>query len=183
MNTEDDARALEDLEQTGASERRPGETAVIGLFLGAGVCFWVGALNLNFDDERFGVGPGAVPLVVSSLFVVVMMIAFIQSLVLRRRRSERRGGVSWAGIKHAAGEFGFSRDLFIVVGVLVLSLLLVPVVGLIPALAAMSFVCSWLVGRKPWWSSLIVAAAAAAVIHVVFDLLLGVPVPQPLSFL
>lgn len=186
MNVEDegDARAIEELERSTSAERQPGEIAVIAIFLGAGVFFLYGARGYPFTTEDGLVGPGAVPITIATLYVIVMTIALVISIRSRPRPAAAAATTSpVARVLAGSRAFGINRDLLIVVGVLGVSLVAVPILGLIPALAVMSFICSWVVGRKKWWSSLIVTAGAALVTHLVFVTLLRVPLPQPLDFL
>lgn len=159
------------------------------------------ALLTAFDypilTESGQVGPGLLPAVFSGLITVISAGLLLATLAGRRAKHDDglaeiahsvTADVS-SGPDDQADEgldiFGRTagyrmRQLQMVTVALVVSLLLVPLVGLLVALGLFSLVASILVERRPWLSSVVITAVSLVSIYLVFAVFLEVPLPTGL---
>jgi hypothetical protein len=69
------------------------------------------------------------------------------------------------------------RQLQMVTVALIVALLIVPLVGLLGALALFCLFASIVVERRPWLSSVVITTVSITVIYLVFAVFLEVPLP------
>ena len=123
-----------------------------------------------------GPGSGLFPLLAALLIILGGLGVLIQDL---------RRGRSGADM---AERFWMARGAALRVGLLILVM-----VGMILAVPHLGFALSGALGlpllfrtiapRSPWWFALLVGAIAAALVHLLFAVLLGTPLPRgPLGF-
>jgi len=126
---------------------------------------------------RGQLGPGAVPMVVGVLLAVVGA-----ALVLTARRPIRAAlpvdGTADTGEPDEHEPSG-TRKAFLVLALLAVAVALGRLVGLIVAIAAFILVVGLVVERLGAARSLVLAAIGAGLFHVVFDLVLDIPLPGP----
>jgi putative tricarboxylic transport membrane protein len=133
-------------------------------------------------DERGQVGPGFMPVLAGSLMA---LFGFLDLGLDWRRRavtvaSEDAGQVSACTEQpDVRGRTARQRQrqLWIVFGLVLLALLLVPVVGFLISFGLLLFVCSYAVERQGLLPSLLVSVVAVAVIYGIFVTFLSVPLP------
>lgn len=152
----------------------------------SGVLVVVGAVaaligsGYGFTTDNGQIGAGFMPVV---LGVVMAVLAVVDVVATLRRPPDADAG---AGTEQSdidvLGRSQRQRNgmLALVVGLLFLSLLLVPVTGLLIALGLLVVAIATIVERRHILAALLVGAIAIAVVHVVFAVLLKVPMPTGL---
>ncbi len=144
------------------------------------------------DDGRMG--PGFLPVLTASVVAICGGIDILFRLRARRRPAS-------AGVAAPAGEaesaddlvtaetpvddldiFGRSarqrtRMLWVVLGIVTVALLLVPIIGFLPAFAIVLVGCSFFVERRKLLPSLLVSGIALAAAYLIFGVFLRVPLP------
>lgn len=152
----------------------------------SGVLVVVGAVaaligsGYGFTTDNGQIGAGFMPVV---LGVVMAVLAVVDVVATLRRPPDADAG---AGTEESdidvLGRSQRQRNgmLALVVGLLFLALLLVPVTGLLIALGLLVVATATIVERRHILAALLVGAIAIAVVHVVFAVLLKVPMPTGL---
>lgn len=152
----------------------------------SGVLVVVGAVaaligsGYGFTTDNGQIGAGFMPVV---LGVVMAVLAVVDVVATLRRPPDADAG---AGTEQSdidvLGRSQRQRNgmLALVVGLLFLALLLVPVTGLLIALGLLVVAIATIVERRHILAALLVGAIAIAVVHVVFAVLLKVPMPTGL---
>ncbi|MDX2398612.1 tripartite tricarboxylate transporter TctB family protein [Microbacterium algeriense] len=152
----------------------------------SGVLVVVGAVaaligsGYGFTTDNGQIGAGFMPVV---LGVVMAVLAVVDVVATLRRPPDADAG---AGTEESdidvLGRSQRQRNgmLALVVGLLFLALLLVPVTGLLIALGLLVVAIATIVERRHILAALLVGAIAIAVVHVVFAVLLKVPMPTGL---
>jgi hypothetical protein len=130
---------------------------------GAGVA--AGSFSYGLLVDGGLVGPGLLPLVAG-----VLVFAFSGALLARAWRGQ-------VPVDDAPVEPRRVRVVWVVFGLLLVTLLLAPLIGFLPAFGLFVFVVSRFVERRPWWWSVVVAVLAGVVLYVVFVVFLNVPLP------
>lgn len=153
-----------------------------GVLIAYGVIALIGAFffafSLQYDFYRYEdqVGPGFMPRVVG-MIVLLLGVALIMQEI--RTGSVLKGD---SGVDDEQGEDGLSRKTVIkllsVFGLIILTVILVPVLGLIPPLVLLVAALTIAIERMPIIPSIIVSAGAAALAYVLFVMVLRVPVPM-----
>jgi hypothetical protein len=164
------------------------------------------AFITSFDYPAFNegnrIGPGFLPAVYGGLIALISAVMLVLTLTGHRARHDH--GLAEVAGSVAPGTFDEPRsaeaaeaddesaddvDIFgrtaaqrmrqlqMVTVALVVALLLVPLAGLLGALALFCLFASIVVERRPWLSSLLITGASVAVIYLVFAVLLEVPLP------
>src|SRR3954447_2324460 len=173
--------------------RRAGLAASIVLAL-IGIAAVLGGTGYGMFVDRGEVGPGFLPVVAGSLVAIFAAVDVANRL--RGRGSsdaileavapdvdeELRADLA-ASEETDLDIFGRTqrqrtRMLAIVVGILVATLLLVQVLGFIPAFGLMLFVIAVFVERRKWLPSAAVTLVTCAVVYLLFVTLLRVPRPE-----
>lgn len=150
------------------------------LAIGAG--YLAMAVNLPSSALDDAVGTGGLPKALGALMIGLGLCLLVNGLVAQRRAAasaqavleadddevERLGG---AGLARAGG----------LLAIAVAYVLIVRVVGYLPAIAALIVAAALHGGARLGWRVLAIGAAGAVVYHAIFVLLLGIP--QPAGFL
>lgn len=171
---------------------RAGEATVYGvLALLGGVAAVVGSgYGLLQDGGR--VGPGLVPTVAGALLALLAMVLMVRAVRERRGRARAKAPSTAPVVDEPVADqpatdepdlFGRTqaervRHLWVVFGLLLVTIVAVTLLGFLVAFGAFVLVVSiWVERRRPA-GSLVIAVAASAVIYLVFELFLRVPLPQ-----
>ncbi|TDC63251.1 tripartite tricarboxylate transporter TctB family protein [Streptomyces hainanensis] len=148
-----------------------------------GVLAAVGALflALSFEyhwtnPEDGAVGPGALPRVAGLALLLLGLVLVRQEI---RVGSALEGdGLVVEDAAHTPEERRrVRRKLLAVVATMVVTALAIPLLGLLPALTLMTLFLAAVVERQPPLRSLLVAGATYAVAHLIFVVVLRVPLP------
>jgi hypothetical protein len=145
-----------------------------------------------FNDEG-EVGPGLLPVVVGSLLCFIALALVVQAAVARRTHATPGSGAEDATATGTltTAELDFEEEpdalgrtsrervhqLWTVFGLLFVTLLVVPLLGLIGAFGVLVLVVSAWVERRRVLPSVAVAVGACVFIYLVFVTFLRVPVP------
>lgn len=154
----------------------------------SGVLVVVGAVaaligsGYGFTTDNGQIGAGFMPVV---LGVVMAVLAVVDVVATLRRPPDADAGAGAGTEESDIDVLGRSQRqrngmLALVVGLLFLALLLVPVTGLLIALGLLVVAIATIVERRHILAALLVGAIAIAVVHVVFAVLLKVPMPTGL---
>lgn len=163
----------------------------------------IGGITYGPFTDKGLVGPGFIPLVSGILTAVAGFCVCIRALLSRPEQSpaipsrahgpglpthdarQRHSRDTDADETDAAGVDTFGRTteerrlavvwIFVVIG---LAIALAHVVGLLLALTLMTGALVGVVERKPWWLMLICMLGTFLIGHLVFQTLLGVPMPR-----
>ncbi|MGK5529704.1 tripartite tricarboxylate transporter TctB family protein [Streptomyces sp. URMC 129] len=156
--------------------RRP-VLAAYGVLSAVGTAFFLLSFPYHWSSPEDGaIGPGAVPRV-AGLALALLGLVLI--------RQEIRVGSTLEGDGLVAEDSGHTpeetrrirRKLVVVVATMVITTLLIPVLGLLPALSLMALFLAAVVERQPWPRSAAMAAATLAGTYLLFEVLLRIPLP------
>lgn len=133
----------------------------------------------GFTKDNGQIGAGFMPVVLGMVMALLAVVDVVATV--RRPASKEDAGTDESDID-ALGRSQHQRNrmLALVVGLLFLALLLVPVTGLLIALGLLVVAIATVVERRHILAALLVGAIAIAVVHVVFAVLLKVPMPTGL---
>lgn len=154
------------------------------------------AVGYGVTQDNGQIGAGFLPLV---LGLVVALLGAIDAGAILLRREPSHPAEQLTGVEAEADAAAIdtpeeasdldvlgrtqrqrNRMLLIVIGMILGALLLVPLTGLLIALALLVVAIATLVERRKLVPSLLVGGIAIAVVHVVFAVLLKVPMPTGL---
>jgi putative tricarboxylic transport membrane protein len=133
-------------------------------------------------DERGQVGPGFMPVLAGSLMALFGLL----DLGLSWRRGaatvdpvDARHDAQCTERPDVRGRTSRQRQqqLWVVFGLVLLALLLVPVLGFLISFGLLLFVCSYAVERQGLLPSLLVSVASVAAVYGIFVAFLSVPLP------
>lgn len=142
--------------------------------LGVGVAWASVGFGLTLDNGQ--VGPGLLPAVSGALLAVLGM-----ALLLRTRRTPAAEPAGDNGVDiHGRTPEARIRQLRIVFGLLLATIVAVNVLGFLIAFGLFVLVVSTWVERRKLLPSLVMTVAACAVIYAVFVVFLRVPLPPGL---
>jgi hypothetical protein len=157
------------------------EAVAYGFLTAVGGYALVTAFDYPLFNEGNRIGPGLLPAVFAGLITLISGV--VQSVVADSTAEETSphadpedatdGDVDIFG-RTAAQRF---RQLQMVTVALIVCLLIVPLVGLLGALALFCLVASIGVERRPWLSSVVITAVSVTTIYLVFSVFLEVPLP------
>lgn len=157
-----------------AANETPGRTMsatrianlVISLaMLGIAILFLVTALTTMRYLGDYGPGPGFIPVWVSGAAVLFCLWLVVQS---------------WRGAYDGGSDLVLPGRSLLFFAIIVGSMLLVPVLGLLLALALFVLVTSLWVERTPLWQSVAVTAGLLASLYLLLVTLLNIPLPSGL---
>jgi putative tricarboxylic transport membrane protein len=167
---------------------RSGEVLIYLLLTVVGLVAAVMGRGYGITIEGGRVGPGMVPFVAGASVAVLSAVLLVQAV--RRAAAEALDAVPVLDSVQDADDqetdiFGRTekqrvRQLWTVFGLLLATLFLVTWVGFLIAFGLFIFVVSTFVEKRKPLGSAIVAVAACTFIYLVFELFLGVPLPQGL---
>ncbi len=170
-----------------------GQVTAFALLIAAGGYLVVTSFGYGLRNEDDSVGPGLLPLVIGACMVVLAGYELVVQ-VGGGRTPPRDALADLAGDRPAEAEGGdgdradgidiFGRtepervhQLWTVAAAMLVAILLVPLCGFLGAFGALVLFISVWVERRPWPAAVAVTAVSVAVVHVVFVLLLSVPLP------
>ena len=172
------------------------KAAFSALLAVAGAAAAIGGVGYGITQENGQIGAGFLPLVLGAALAALAGIDVIQTLRGRTLTdpAEELTGVGAEADAAAIDTVAEAPDidslgrsqkqrnrmLAIVLGMTFVALLLVPVLGLLISLGVLLVAISTLVERRRILTSLLVGAIAVGLIHIVFAVLLGVPMPTGL---
>lgn len=165
-------------------------TAIIGVVGGVALVMGIG---YGFLAEDGGVGPGFLP-VLTGAFIVVAAAAEIArmfltapvtdsgALVDKAQQVEQQATAAVSTLGGQRDEFGRTaeqrgRAVVKVFAVVLVAILLVPVIGLLLALGAMTFTITWWIERQSPIAAVLLAVGAVVFARLAFVGLLGVSTP------
>lgn len=156
------------------------EVVVVGALAVLGAAAAAAAPGYGILVEGNRVGPGLVPLVAGIL--VAMLFGAVFARALRRARTPQGAGSHGPAASDGLDIFGRTREqrerqLWTVMGLLLVALLLVPVVGFLPGFGLFTFVVSTAVEGRPLLQSILISLIAAAAVYAMFVEFLAVPLP------
>ncbi|UPY36277.1 tripartite tricarboxylate transporter TctB family protein [Sediminicoccus sp. KRV36] len=145
--------------------------------------FWV-LFGLALAQQSLALGLGGPGGPGSGLFPLLSALLIIMGGAGVLLRDLRRAGPN----EELAERFWMARGAALRVGLLILVM-----TGMILAVPSLGFALSGAIGlpllfrtiapHSPWWFALLVGAVAAAIVHLLFAVLLGTPLPRgPLGF-
>lgn len=138
-----------------------------------GAAFFVGSFEYSLYRGENQVGPAVLPRYVSGLLVFLGVLLVIQEV----RVGSRLAGDSGIETETSSLTPKTIRKLLIVFGVMILTLILVPLLGLLPSLVLLIPLLTIWVERMPVMTSLIVTLVAAMAAYLIFIVFLRVPMP------
>jgi putative tricarboxylic transport membrane protein len=126
-------------------------------------------------DEGGLVGPGFMPVLAGGLMT---LFGFLE-LGLNWRSRSITGASAGTDQADVRGRTSRQRQqqLWVVFGLVLLALLLLPVLGFLISFGLLLFVCSYAVERQSLLPSLLVSVVSVAAIYGIFVAFLGVPLP------
>lgn len=161
---------------------RAPEAVAYGLvtLLGAGFVATSFGYGLRTDDGW--IGPGFLPLVVGGLLVLLSAAELTRCLRASGRPAADGTDSGDAADDEGTDIFGRTeaqrvRQLWTVAAAILVTVLVVPLLGLPVAFGALVFFISTWVERRPLRTAVVITAVSITVVHVVFVTLLGVPLP------
>jgi amino acid transporter len=162
------------------ADRSYGEVVVVGALAVLGAAAVVGAPGYGILVEGNRVGPGLVPLVAGILVAMLFGAAFVEAM--RGARTMQGAGGQGPAVRDGHDIFGRTREqrvrqLWIVVGLLLVTLLLVPVIGFLLAFGLFTFVVSTAVEGRPLLQAILISLVAVAAVYAIFVEFLAVPLP------
>ena len=178
------------------------EAVAYGFLTAVGGYAFINAFDYPIFNEGNRIGPGLLPAIFGGLIAVISAVLLVLTLTGHRARHDHglaevaqsvapdnlvgSGSAETADPDaEADGDvdiFGRTaaqrmRQLQMVTVALIVALLLVPLVGLLGALALFCLFASIVVERRPWLSSVLITGVSITVIYLVFSVLLEVPLP------
>ncbi|MDF2523093.1 MAG: hypothetical protein K0R31_734 [Clostridiales bacterium] len=139
-------------------------SAVLFLF---GIYIIIGSLNLDYMD-KFTPGPGFLPLWTG--IIIALLAIVIAAMTFTKRTDNRPSQFSKKDIP----------DFSIIIGGSIVVLIATPFVGLAVALGIMSGGMARLWGEKNWVKVVALAILTPVLLHLIFAVGLGVPMPMGL---
>jgi len=169
-----------------------GEVVAYALLAAAGGYLVVTSFGYGLRNEDGSIGPGMLPLVIGTCLVVLTGLELVGRLRGTRTRhrdllAEVAGNAGAEAADPAQPPDGTDifgrteservRQLWTVVAAMLGAILLVPLCGFLLAFGALVMFISVVVERRPVLTAAVVTAVSVAAVHVVFVVLLGVPLP------
>lgn len=162
-----------DTDQDDDSGGRWGILVAYIVIAAVGAAFFIGSFQYSYYRTDIQVGPGYLPRYAGALLMVLGLLLVIQAV---QARKDSAPTLSSKGLQ--AFNTSEMRKLALVFTCIVISLLLVPVLGLIVALGLLVATLTIVVERMPAIPSALFSAGAAVVAYVVFIVVLRVPLPM-----
>ena len=154
------------------------QAVAFGVLAALGAAVFGTSFGYGILGEEGRVGPGLLPMVTGLLLLLLSAGQLVTRVVRAAPRGPDRGGNQGGGVD-ASGrtEPQRVRRLWTVVGALPVTVLLVPLVGFLPALGLLVLFVSAVVERRPLLVALLVTAVAVAAGYGIFAVFLDVPLP------
>ncbi|MGM8365211.1 tripartite tricarboxylate transporter TctB family protein [Virgibacillus sp. W0181] len=132
--------------------------SIVGLFT---------SLKLDIIHRGGEMGPGFLPLVLSSLLIVLILVYLFSNLARFKNKSSSK--------KRENKIVYYPHIIFIFM--LIISLALIPLFGMLVSLGIFSFVILLMIEKLTWYKSLIFSILLIIGIYFIFDFLLGMKIP------
>jgi heme A synthase len=183
------------------------EAVVYGFLTALGAYAFITAFDYDILNEGNRVGPGLIPAILGGLIALISAVLLVLALIGHRAGHDHglaevaqsvvadaqgeAGSVGDGSAENADPDAGTADDLDIfgrtpaqrmrqlqmVTVALAVSLLLVPLLGLLGALGLFCLFASIVVERRPWLSSVVITVVSIGVIYGLFSVFLEVPLP------
>ena len=173
-----------------AKEETFGQAVLFAVVTGVGVFLVATAGQYTVISDDGELGGGFLPLAAGVVLALLGGIQLVQAALRVRRlaRDSRALEVAEARRRSEAAELDiFGRttaqrmgQLGTVVLAIVVSVALVPLLGLLVALLLLSLFISAVVERRGWWASVLISVASVGLVYLIFDVLLALPLPDGL---
>ncbi|MGY3128274.1 hypothetical protein ACVWW9_001773 [Agrococcus sp. UYP33] len=161
-----------------------------------GLAAAIGGWGYGVAQENGQIGPGFLPV---ALGIIIVVLAGVDTASILLRREPTHPAEQLTGVEAEADAAAIdtveespdidalgrsqrqrNRMLVVVGGMLLGALLLVPVLGLLISLGVLMLTIAIVVERRPIISSIIVSVVAVGIVHLIFGVLLNVPLPTGL---
>ena len=170
-----------------AKEETFGQAILFAVVTGVGVFLMATAGQYTVISDDGELGGGFLPLAAGIVLALLGGTQFVAAAVRvgRLARDGQALEVAEARRRSEAAELDiFGRttaqrmgQLGTVVLAIIVSVALVPLLGLLLSLLLLSLFISAAVERRGWWASLLVSAASVGLVYLIFDVLLTLPLP------
>ncbi|MCI2417198.1 tripartite tricarboxylate transporter TctB family protein [Saccharopolyspora sp. K220] len=154
------------------TDQRLGQVVLFSGLTLVGAGFAVSALGYGVLLPESRIGPGFLPLVAGGLLAVLSALLLVEQL-RRPGQAEAERGTDDFG-RSPAQRMWILRRVF---ALLPAALLVVPVVGMVTAFGLLVLVISTWLERRRVLPALALSAVSAAAMHVIFAVVLRVPLP------
>lgn len=174
------------MDQTTATRFRIPRDVWIGLAaLVLAALYWAGTKQISVSPLDGVVNATAMPRALAMAMALFSLLLIARALLLEWMsvRATRAAGASPGSMRAEDGRRFTLPQHFRAVGVLVIGvlyLLLLPRLGYLPSMALLVLAASVYIGARPSVYTLAVAAGVALAFYLIFDRLLGIPLPEGL---
>ena len=149
------------------------------VLIAMGAAFFLGSFAYDWAGDDGTVGAAVLPRTAGLLLVLVGAALVVQEVRSGAERDDEAVGVA-AGVVAGAEQpdpASTRRKLAVVLAAMLASALLIPITGLLPTLSLLTLFLCAVVERQPLLRSVGVAAGVGVVGHLLFVVLLRVPLP------
>ncbi|MFC7331041.1 tripartite tricarboxylate transporter TctB family protein [Marinactinospora rubrisoli] len=154
-----------------------GQVVAFGVLTGLGGAVAVAALSYGVWLDEGRVGAGLLPLVLGLLLLLTCGALFAAALRRALTRRSPAPGTDSGTDPRGRTQAERVRNLRVVFALTLAMVAVLPYVGILVAFGGYVTAVATLVERRPWYAALATAAAVVAAVHLVFGVLLGVPLP------
>jgi Tripartite tricarboxylate transporter TctB family len=145
------------------------------VLIAVGAAFFLGSFAYDWTGDDGTIGPAVLPRTAGLLLVLVGIALVVQEVRSGAERDDEVVGVV-EGVEEPDPEHT-RRKLGVVLAAMLGTALLIPITGLLPTLALLTLFLCAVVERQPLPRSLGVAAGVGVLGHLLFVVLLRVPLP------
>jgi putative tricarboxylic transport membrane protein len=154
-----------------------------GLLIALGAAFAIGATQYGLFGEGGRIGPGFMPFAAGTLLIVFGTMIAAEGMLRSRRPSrpvrERRsyavgGGTAPAG----GGEGAQGRSVAVAFGLMLITILLVPVLGFLVSFGLLILALVTFVEREGWLRGILLSVGSVAVTWLAFVEFFKIPLPS-----
>jgi hypothetical protein len=145
------------------------------VLVAVGVTFFLGSFAYDWSGDDGTIGTAVLPRTAGLLLVLVGIALVVQELRSGAERDDEPVGVVEAA--EQPDPVRTRRKLVVVLAAMLAAALLIPITGLLPTLSLLTLFLCAAVERQPLLRSVLVAAGVGVVGHLLFVVLLRVPLP------
>lgn len=170
-----------------AKEETFGRLVLFAVVTAVGVFMATTAGQYTVLSEDGRLGGGFLPLATGAVLSLLGGVQFVAAGLQLRRLAHDRHALEAederrrreAAEPDIFGRTGGQRihQLATVIAAIIASAALVPLLGLMGSLLLLSLFISAVVERRVWWVAVLVSVASVGLVHLIFDVLLGLPLP------
>ena len=150
-----------------------------GLLVAVGAAFAIGATQYGLFGEGGRIGPGFMPFAAGTLLIVFGTMIAAEGALRSRRPSrpvgERSGYAVGGGTEPAEGAQG--RSVSVAFGLMLITLLLVPVLGFLVSFGLLILALVTFVEREGWLRGILFSVGSVAVTWLAFVVFFKIPLP------